>query len=665
MRLLSLALISCLLFLFAAIEVESRKVDRVHPKNEGGPHVHLIGKRPGPSLTPDLPDGCGTSLTGSSFRTYGHCYYPTGEAVEGRVWTFDHGDVDPFEGWRSYDLTTDDFTAFRHITTAIWSGHGNVPSAPIIDGSGSVWMGFFEDEADAECWKAGLGYGNDWKQQLISPSFYNATGPVNLTFDYWHDAENTYDYVRVILDRGSSLDTLAEFTGTDGSYGAPVTFDDDVEVSGTFNFIFEFESDGSYSDEDSLYATTLSAFGVDNIDVDGHDSVSGPSPPYRFETGLDGWTAQAVPGAGSQADVNNVAVYGISDTTCTLASNVVSFHDGMLQHPAGQYERFMSNRVDISPYGTDSLTIFAQYDLYTYNPLGTAVSWTWGFTYYPYICPATSDSIWSPPAGPPYHFYNSSPTCETIRSFANSTAPAGKYSSGTILVPAGSDSVRFFIDIWCDSVAAAGNATPLLDNVFIGVSRSNIIYVPSPGYPDIQAGLNAAATGDTVLVAPGTYVGDSNRNLDFGGTDIVLISESGPDATIINCQESGRGFYFNSGESDAAVVDGFTITRADPYLEGSAFLVGASVSSPTIRNCKIVANRLLDDDTGVIRVGNGAPTFNCCTVALDSTTASDGLVIVKGGSPSFVNCDIVQNQAFSECIELTGGTPTFIDCFIN
>ncbi|MBP7937946.1 MAG: hypothetical protein KA354_25200 [Phycisphaerae bacterium] len=76
----------------------------------------------------------------------------------------------------------------------------------------------------------------------------------------------------------------------------------------------------------------------------------------------------------------------------------------------------------------------------------------------------------------------------------------------------------------------------------------------------IQEGINVATSGDTVLVADGTYAGPGNKDLDFAGRLITVKAANGAATCTIDCAGSGRAFWFHTGETPVAGVDGFTMT---------------------------------------------------------------------------------------------------------
>jgi hypothetical protein len=94
-------------------------------------------------------------------------------------------------------------------------------------------------------------------------------------------------------------------------------------------------------------------------------------------------------------------------------------------------------------------------------------------------------------------------------------------------------------------------------------AQAKTIRVPGD-FPTIQKAMDAAVSGDTVLVAAGTYKGAGNKNLDFKGKAITVTSDKGAALTIIDCEGVGRGFYFHSGETSKSVVSGFTIINGSP-----------------------------------------------------------------------------------------------------
>lgn len=152
-----------------------------------------------------------------------------------------------------------------------------------------------------------------------------------------------------------------------------------------------------------------------------------------------------------------------------------------------------------------------------------------------------------------------------------------------------------------------------------------IIYVPDD-YPTIQAAINAAIDGQTIIVRDGTYTGAGNRDIDFLGKEVTLRSENGPETTIIDAEWSGRLFNFISGETSSSLLEGLTLTRG--YVEhqnGGGIYI--SNSSPRIVNCNIQANSSYADIArggGICVSGYSAPVISHCRISGNRTEGFEG-----------------------------------------
>ncbi len=92
------------------------------------------------------------------------------------------------------------------------------------------------------------------------------------------------------------------------------------------------------------------------------------------------------------------------------------------------------------------------------------------------------------------------------------------------------------------------------------VAAQVTIHIPADR-PTIQAGIDAAGSGDTVLVSPGTY----NENIDFKGKAITVTTGAkqfaDAAATIISGASDGYVVTFHTNEPATAVLNGFTIQK--------------------------------------------------------------------------------------------------------
>ncbi|MCD4769137.1 MAG: right-handed parallel beta-helix repeat-containing protein [Bacteroidales bacterium] len=244
----------------------------------------------------------------------------------------------------------------------------------------------------------------------------------------------------------------------------------------------------------------------------------------------------------------------------------------------------------------------------------------------------------------------------------------------------------------------------LIGVVFIvcGLTMSHAAIIEVPGdYPTIQAGIDAALTGDTVLIADGEYSGNGNVNISFQGKAITVTSENGPSGCIINCANADRGFIFNSDEMSNSMLNGIKIRNGRAALGGGVLIENAS---PVIQACEVIQcsatfsgggiysdggspdiidtvisnNRVTNDDSSSgagMYAANGAPQFMGCLISQNSTLGDNygtggGIHLQNCTQAGFTDCEITNNHTNGSLVDGGGGifvkgTATFTNCLIS
>jgi len=173
-----------------------------------------------------------------------------------------------------------------------------------------------------------------------------------------------------------------------------------------------------------------------------------------------------------------------------------------------------------------------------------------------------------------------------------------------------------------------------------GRAPAATVHVPAD-QPTIQAGIDAAGDGGTVIVAPGMYTGTGNRDIDFGGMNVTLVSSGGAASTVIDCEGLGCAFFFHTGEDSTSTIDGFTVRNGLADWGGAVRCQGAS---PTIQNCVFESNEASLGGGAIHAESSSAPTVEDCVFA-GNTSCSGGAIYHSGAAGAVQRCTFNGNTA--------------------
>lgn len=189
----------------------------------------------------------------------------------------------------------------------------------------------------------------------------------------------------------------------------------------------------------------------------------------------------------------------------------------------------------------------------------------------------------------------------------------------------------------------------------------------------IQAGIHAALPGDTVLVAPGTYL----ETINFFGKAIVVESVAGAASTTIDANFAGSCVTFASNEGPQSVLRGFRLIRgggtlfSNPFGQGiqGGFGIFIKGASPTITENRISGHvptspPPIESEGAAIYAEFGSPSILNNTISGNTAQRGGGLyakacsdLVVKGNY--FFDNEGINTGAAFELLDCKD--PEFVD----
>ena len=513
--------ISLAAFLAFAAGATAREMERAVPMmDDQGPRTALPGGLFGVNQGPDTFYYGGTVWDAVDGRWEAASPASAGWANK-NMWTFSAGGFngvahsgENMDGWVGVDNTVQapDYFDVKDNAT--------LDATCVIAGDRSLFCG----ATNAECYNlcfmdnVGTGYGNSWNQAVHTPTYAFISGEqISLGYDCAYESEAGFDFTHVILQTYDTMagefvshDTLVSYSGIGAG---PASFDLDASMAGLepvyFRIVFQFVSDGGYSDGDGLNPTSCGAFALDNYSLDDNGTV--------YSEDFEGTAVRSLPAGwgyysdacGDYAHSAWLADLPVSPTIdpcygtpsgCSVADSVLVLFDAATPaypHPLCQDNFVMSPVIDIRDHPGLSGHIL-NYEMLRNLPLNDHVFRYWQVRY----SPACASGGWSGWVTDNFMIYG----------IEGTGCYRGIIDFSSAYIPPEAEQVQVGLGVinYCDEdpwelgCTYTCNTTPYYDNVTFGIWGSDVAPVITQRELDYfqdqfaeDGSLNPLATADT------------------------------------------------------------------------------------------------------------------------------------------------------------------------
>ncbi len=204
----------------------------------------------------------------------------------------------------------------------------------------------------------------------------------------------------------------------------------------------------------------------------------------------------------------------------------------------------------------------------------------------------------------------------------------------------------------CESGDCNGNGVPDLCEILSGASPDvdgnglpdechGLLYVPFD-YPTLQAAVDAAVSGDSIVLAPGVHAGPGNRDVvvDKG---LFIVGATTAAECILDGEHQGRLLLV---EDDVVlVVLRLTLRNGRAPSSGGGALLAQGSATAVVRGCVLSGCQAPGWVGGAVHVRNDASLELEGCVLSGNSAAYGGALHVGGSSASVARCTFSNNVA--------------------